>query len=103
VLAHATAVVHHGGAGSVLAACTAGVPQLATPGPGDRTNNAELVASAGAGLAVPARRIDAGALTRLVADDELARGARKVAAEIAAMPTPEALVPELTGLVRPRS
>ena len=102
MLPHATAVVRHGGAGSVLAACTARVPQLATPGPGDRANNADLVARAGAGLAVPTRRIDAGALTRLVTDEGLARDARKVAAEIAAVPTPDALVPGLTALVRPR-
>jgi UDP:flavonoid glycosyltransferase YjiC (YdhE family) len=99
VLPHATAVVHHGGAGSVLAACTAGIPQLATPGPGDRAYNAELVAGAGAGLAVPDRRIDAAALTRLVTDEGLAEGARKIAAEIAGMPLPEELVPELTALV----
>jgi len=100
VLPHATAVVHHGGAGSVLAACAAGIPQLATPGPGDRRYNAELVASAGAGLAVPAPRIDAAALTRLVTEQGLAERARAVRAEIDAMPPPEALVDELAGLPR---
>jgi UDP:flavonoid glycosyltransferase YjiC (YdhE family) len=100
VLPHATAVVHHGGAGSVLAAAAAGIPQLATPGPGDRTRNAALVAATGSGLAVPARRIDAAALTRLATDDGLAQGARTLAAEIAAMPPPEDLVPDLTALCR---
>jgi UDP:flavonoid glycosyltransferase YjiC (YdhE family) len=100
VLPHATAVVHHGGAGSVLAACTAGIPQLATPGPGDRKHNADLVAAAGAGLAVPAARIDAAVLTRLVTDEALARRARTISAEIDAMPPAEALVPEFTDLQR---
>jgi UDP:flavonoid glycosyltransferase YjiC (YdhE family) len=98
VLPHASAVVHHGGAGSVLAACTAGIPQLAVPGPGDRRHNADLVAAAGAGLAVPAGRIDAAALTRLVTDEELADSADRISAEIAAMPPPEALVPDLEAL-----
>lgn len=85
-LGHATALVGHGGAGSVYAGLYAGVPQLATPAPGDRAWNAHLLARRGAGLAVPARRITAAHLHRLLHDPQLALGARAVAAEIAAMP-----------------
>jgi UDP:flavonoid glycosyltransferase YjiC (YdhE family) len=98
VLPHATALVHHGGAGSVLTAYAAGVAQLAVPGPGDRKHNAELVLATGGGLAIPASEITADALSRLATDDALAAGARRVQAEIAAMPPPETLVPELVGL-----
>lgn len=55
-LATCAGVVHHGGAGTLLAALAAGVPQIVVPGPGDRRRNAELVAARGAGLAVPAWR-----------------------------------------------
>jgi UDP:flavonoid glycosyltransferase YjiC (YdhE family) len=89
-------LVHHGGAGTLLAALAAGVPQIVVPGPGDRRRNAELVAARGAGLAVPVRRIDAEALRRLVTDAELAAAAGKVRDEMAALPHPAELVPELT-------
>jgi UDP:flavonoid glycosyltransferase YjiC (YdhE family) len=101
VLPHATAFVHHGGAGSVLGALTAGVPQLVVPGAGDRRHNAELVARRGAGLAVQGA-ITAATLTRLVSDAGLAAAAREVSDEIAAMPAPAELVPDLEALVRNR-
>ncbi|WP_052313818.1 glycosyltransferase [Nocardia thailandica] len=91
----ATALVGHGGAGSVYAALCAGVPQLVTPAPGDRAWNARLVARRGAGLAVPARRITAARLHRLLHDPQLVLGARAVAAEIAAMPDPSAVADRL--------
>lgn len=88
MLPHATAVVHHGGAGTTLGALAAGVPQLIVPGPGDRRRNAELVAAAGAGLAVPARAITTAVLDRLVRDPALRAGALALSGEIAAMPSP---------------
>jgi UDP:flavonoid glycosyltransferase YjiC (YdhE family) len=97
-LRNATAIVHHGGAGTVLGALAAGRPQLAVPGVGDRRGNAAAVAEAGAGLGVPVRGIDAEVLTRLLTDAELRRAAGRIAAEIAAMPLPEALVEPLLAL-----
>ncbi|HEX8346096.1 MAG TPA: glycosyltransferase [Actinoplanes sp.] len=98
-LAHAAAFVHHSGAGSVLGGLAAGVPQLTTPGAGDRRYNAGLLARRGAGLAVEAKAITAADLTRLLTDDALRTAAREVAAEIAAMPDPTAVVPALEKLV----
>ncbi|MFJ8578070.1 nucleotide disphospho-sugar-binding domain-containing protein [Micromonospora sp. NPDC093277] len=95
----AAALVHHGGAGSVLGALVAGVPQVATTGPGDRRYNARLVADRGAGIAVPAGGITADILTRLVTDAELAAAARQVSREIAAMPPPDELVVRLESLL----
>jgi UDP:flavonoid glycosyltransferase YjiC (YdhE family) len=100
VFAAADAVVHHGGAGTLLTALSAGLPQLVVPGAGDRRVHAELVAARGAGLAVPARRITAGALERLVTDPALAGAAREVAEEMAAMPAPAEVADELAALVR---
>ena len=100
VLPHATGFVHHGGAGSALGALAAGVPQLLTPGPGDRRHNAELVARRGAGLAVGPKAITAAVLTRLIADPALRTAAQEVRDEIAAMPAPAELVGDLEALVR---
>jgi UDP:flavonoid glycosyltransferase YjiC (YdhE family) len=94
----AAGVVHHGGAGTLLTALAAGVPQLVVPGAGDRTVHAELVAARGAGLAVPAKDLTAAHLERLVSDPGLARAAREVAAEMAAMPAPRELVEPLAAL-----
>jgi UDP:flavonoid glycosyltransferase YjiC (YdhE family) len=100
VLPYASAYVHHGGAGSVLNALSAGVPQLVVPGAGDRRHNAELVARRGAGLAVDARAITAARLTQLITDTGLRAAAREVSAEIAAMPAPATVVPDLEALVK---
>jgi UDP:flavonoid glycosyltransferase YjiC (YdhE family) len=96
-------IVHHGGAGTVLTALAAGVPQLLTPGPGDRTVNGRLVTRRGAGLALPPDRITAADLERLATDPALARAAREVAAEIAAMPHPDELVGPLVELAGSRA
>lgn len=100
VLPYATAVVHHGGAGNVLGALAAGVPQMVVSGAGDRRHNATLVARRDAGLAVEARSITVAALDRLIGGDDLRRAAGEVRDEIAAMPPPADLVPELEALAR---
>jgi UDP:flavonoid glycosyltransferase YjiC (YdhE family) len=100
VLPHVAGMVHHGGAGSVMSALAAGVPQVVVPGAGDRTVHARLVAARGAGLAVPAAEITTATLEQLVGDPVLGRNAREVAAEIAAMPPPADLVEPLVALTR---
>ena len=100
VLPRVAGIVHHGGAGSVMSALTAGVPQVVVPGAGDRTVHARLVAERGAGLAVRAPEITAETLERLVTDPALAAAAGEVAAEIAAMPPPGDLVEPLLDGVR---
>lgn len=100
VLPHCAAIVHHGGAGTVLAALAAGIPQLLTPGPGDRTTNARVVAASGAGLAMPAKEFTPELLTRLVEESAISSAAREVAAEIDRMPEPAELVDVLEALGR---
>jgi UDP:flavonoid glycosyltransferase YjiC (YdhE family) len=98
VLPAAAGIVHHGGAGTVLAALAAGVPQLVVRGAGDRRTNAELMAARGAGIAVDLGDVTGALLTRLVSDAGLAARAREVSAEIAAMPHPAELVAVLERL-----
>jgi UDP:flavonoid glycosyltransferase YjiC (YdhE family) len=99
VLTNCAGIVHHGGAGTTLAALHAGIPQMLVNGPGDRRHNAGLVNARGAGLAVDPEEINTAALTRLISDASLARNATEVRDEVAAMPTPDQLVPRLESLL----
>jgi UDP:flavonoid glycosyltransferase YjiC (YdhE family) len=98
VLPACSGIVHHGGAGTTLAAMAAGVPQLLVPGAGDRRYNAELVEACGAGFARTEAAIDAAALRRLVSDEALRARAELISADVAAMPAPATLVPRLEAL-----
>ncbi|WP_410809061.1 nucleotide disphospho-sugar-binding domain-containing protein [Micromonospora sp. 067-2] len=98
-LPSSAALIHHGGAGSVFGAFAAGLPQVATVGPGDRRHNAEAVARRGAGLALRPRDITPATLTRLLTDDGLRTAAGQVSREIAGMPPPSELVARLAALV----
>jgi UDP:flavonoid glycosyltransferase YjiC (YdhE family) len=100
VLPSIAGVVHHGGAGTVMAALAAGVPQVVVPGAGDRTVHARLVAARGAGLAVPQDEITREVLERLVGDPALRQASQEVAAEIAAMPAPGELVEPVLAVAR---
>ena len=88
VLPFCDGIVHHGGAGTLLGALAAGVPQLVEPGPGDRTVHANTVSARGAGLKASPREITPQLLTRLIEDAKLQRAAGEVRDEIAAMPAP---------------
>jgi UDP:flavonoid glycosyltransferase YjiC (YdhE family) len=98
VLPAAAGLVHHGGAGTLLTALAAGVPQLVVRGAGDRRGNADLVGARGAGLAADLSDLSPALLERLAGDRDLAAAAREVAAEMAAMPSPAELVPVLERL-----
>jgi UDP:flavonoid glycosyltransferase YjiC (YdhE family) len=116
VLAHASAVVTHGGHGSTLGALAHGVPAVVLPLFAlDQWFNAKAVACAGAGIALDGERhtrraIDlpnaetlAGlrpAVERLLADPGPREAARRIADEMRALPpvdeAPAALA-QLTG------
>lgn len=92
------AAVHHGGAGTTLAALNAGVPQLVLPDGADRRINAESVHDRGAGLLGTAADLEVEVLRRLLSDEKMATVAREVREEIATMPSPVSLVPRLEEL-----
>lgn len=98
VLAVSDAAVHHGGGGTTLAALAAGVPQLVLPDGSDRFVNAEAVRDRGAGCAATAEETDADLLRRLLTDEKIAVAAAEVAAEIASMPAPEAIISRIEDL-----
>ncbi|HEX7309183.1 nucleotide disphospho-sugar-binding domain-containing protein [Lentzea sp.] len=88
VLPFCDGIVHHGGAGTLLGALAAGVPQLVEPGPGDRTVHARTLSGRGAGLAARPEDVTPALLTRLVEDSKLQRAAGEVRDEISGMPSP---------------
>jgi UDP:flavonoid glycosyltransferase YjiC (YdhE family) len=99
VLAHADAVVHHGGSGSTLGSLAAGVPGVIVPLFADQPANAERVEASGAGFVAPP---DAGAihtlLGRVLADPACAEAAQRIAAELRDHPPVDAAVDALEAL-----
>jgi UDP:flavonoid glycosyltransferase YjiC (YdhE family) len=93
VIPHADAVLCHGGSGTVLGTLAAGVPMVVAPLFADQPFNAARVAAAGAGVAVRphAPRADElrAALERVLREDSFRAAARRVAAEIGALPSVE--------------
>lgn len=102
VLERIEVIVHHGGTGTVLGAAAAGVPQLILRG-ADQFLNADLVTQDGIGRALRADGQVGGAITdavRVLLDAGPPRQrAAQLRAEIAGIPAPEAIVPQLEKLV----
>lgn len=103
VLAHASAMVAHGGFGTTMGALAAGVPQLAVPlFTSDQVMNGEHLAAVGAGLTTPmgiASLADAaGQVRQLMTDPTFTDGASRVAAAIRELPPPSEAVDELVAL-----
>lgn len=95
-------IVHHGGAGTTLAALDAGVPQLVLPNGADRYINAAAVAARGAGISPEEGVVAEAALARLLSDQALRAEAAAVRGEMRAMPLPASLIPSLVALAEPR-
>jgi UDP:flavonoid glycosyltransferase YjiC (YdhE family) len=96
VLRQVDLIVHHGGAGTMLSALAEGLPQLILPQGADHPFNAAAIERAGAGRALPneAQTPEAlgEAVAALLAECPERLAAKRIAAEIAAMPAP---APEL--------
>ena len=99
VLPFCDGIVHHGGAGTLLTALAAGIPQLVEPGPGDRTNHANAISTRGAGLKAAAQEITPELLNRLLTNPALQKAAGEVGDEIAAMPSPTTIAAQWESLL----
>ena len=86
----------------MLGALALAIPQLCLPQAADQFLNADAVARAGAGLAIAPEQVDAAgvgdAIRRLLDDSRFRVQARRVADEIASMPSPDAVVTVLETL-----
>ncbi|MFG1706588.1 nucleotide disphospho-sugar-binding domain-containing protein [Nonomuraea sp. M3C6] len=108
LLPGADLLVHHGGAGSMLTGLVHGLPQLALPELPDHIAHAGRLAATGAGVALnPAEGFGAdrirAAVEGLLASADHEGSARRLSAEMAAHPTPAALVAELEQLAGARA
>lgn len=105
VLPSCSAVIHQGGAGSMMTALAAGVAQVVVPLVGDQHLNAERLVAVGAGMSVPDGVARPTEVRRLVA--ELLGGApqqqraAELAEQVRAMPAPSQIVEVLERLCRP--
>lgn len=104
VLAHCTAVVSHGGSGTVLAAAALGLPQVCLPQAADQFRNTTGVVRAGAGVGLHPDGATEPAIAAAVRDvltrPDLRAGAERLRDEIAAMPAPDEVVTRLEQLSR---
>lgn len=100
VLPGCSAVVCHGGAGTILGALAYGVPVVALPHGADQFRNAHAIEQARAGIACDPNDATAihDAIARLLSDASYSEGARRVASEIATMPSPPEVVGELEAI-----
>jgi UDP:flavonoid glycosyltransferase YjiC (YdhE family) len=96
VLAHASAIVGHGGAGTTLSALAAGRPYVAVPLFGDQPLNAVRVAVSRAGVVAPIDGIGP-AVERVLADESYRQTSERIAAEMRALPPVDAALETLAG------
>lgn len=98
------AIVHHGGANTLMTATGSGIPQLVLPQLADQFAGGELLAATDAAISLgtadeqndPATVADA--LNTLLGDERHAKGAAELARSVAAMPSPAAVVRDLENL-----
>ena len=102
VFAHASAVLCHGGSGTVTGALAAGLPLAVLPLFADQPQNCERVAATGVGLGItdkpPSSRAIASTLQRLLEDGSYRRNARVMANEIESHLTMREVVQDLEKL-----
>jgi MGT family glycosyltransferase len=92
VMPRATAMVCHGGSGTVRMGLAAGVPMAVLPLFADQPWNAQRVAELGAGVVIEDAGETGEAVGRLLGDGSYAASAQRAAAEISALPPVDAAV-----------
>jgi UDP:flavonoid glycosyltransferase YjiC (YdhE family) len=100
LLRSCSAVLHHGGGGSTLTACVAGLPQLVVAQGCDNEYHGRRLREYGCALTRTAEELDAAAITAVLSDVDLQRAARRLRAEFDRLPSPAALVGDLVGFAR---
>jgi UDP:flavonoid glycosyltransferase YjiC (YdhE family) len=98
-------VVMHGGAGTTLGSLAAGIPLVVVPQAADQFVQADRVAAAGAGRAVVPGSSEsvADVVMTMLRDPGYRENAQRVAAQIAALPSPADVASRLAAALRPAS
>jgi len=103
LLQHCDIVASHAGSGTFLGALAHGVPQLCMPQGADQFLNADAAAEVGAGIAIEPTEVSAAkiraAVDELLSAHQYRAAARRLADEIACMPTPTEVAEQLEQLV----
>lgn len=106
LLPAANLIAFHGGSGTMLAALAAARPMVIVPLAADQPDNADLCEQAGVGRTVPLESLtpDAvhSAVAEVLAQPTFRQRAAAVAAEIAAMPGPDAAMDRIESIVATR-
>jgi rhamnosyltransferase subunit B len=106
LLPHAAALVHHGGIGTAAEALCAGTPQLIAPFAWDQFDNGARIASLGAGVVIPAKRLRpaklAQSLQALCSSDAIRAACLRLAARLMPAHEPTRLCREVDSFVRAR-
>ena len=93
LLPRCSAVIHHGGSGTMFGSLSHGVPQIVIPQGADNFINGGLLARTGAASVIGPEQLTPecvrDALRSVLEDASYARAARRLATEIAAMPAPD--------------
>ncbi len=104
LMASCALLIHPGGAGSMLTALSAGVPQLIIPQLPDQVANAGVLAAAGAGVLLHAADAAADAVGsaagQLLDTPGYRDAAREIRAEMNRQPDPAQIIPDLEELAR---
>jgi len=96
-----TALIHHGGAGNVLNALAADIPQLIAHDPANLMHHLTCTAvrERNIGLVAPSDQVDAAMIETLIADESLRRATRELHAENRSLPSPAATARSILELV----
>jgi UDP:flavonoid glycosyltransferase YjiC (YdhE family) len=104
LLPRCSAVIHHGGSGTMFGSLAHGVPQVVIPQGADNFINGELLARAGAGTVLGPGELTPervqGALRSILSDPSYIHAARSLAAEMATMPSPDDVARTLLDVTR---
>ena len=98
-LPHCSAVVHHGGAGTMLSALAFGVPQIVVPQGADQFANAATIARRGCGIQSGTDPDEVRVAVHRALAGEFTAAATEVSSESDALPTPAEVATRLTELV----
>ncbi len=101
VLRHASAIMHHGGSGTLNGAFEFGVPMVVVPLFADQPWNADRVEASGLGFAVRERTVEnmLAALQKVLSDESAAKRAKSIADEMAGLPPIEAALDRMEAMV----
>lgn len=104
LMERAAVVISHGGAGTMLAAGVAGVPQMAIPVAADQFDNTDAFVSAGVAVAIGHSEVDATSIAERLAlilgDSAYGHRSGALARAFGEMPGPESMANHLTELVQ---